>query len=37
MKKFTLLFLMLMAFGVSASFAQSNNDSISMVKVLGGH
>ncbi len=37
MKKFTLLFLMLMAFGVSASFAQTNNDSISIVKVFGGH
>ena len=26
-----------MAFGVSASFAQTNNDSISIVKVFGGH
>lgn len=37
MKKFTLLYLMLMAFGVSASFAQTNSDSISIVKVFGGH
>lgn len=28
---------MLMAFGVSASFAQTNSDSISIVKVFGGH
>ena len=37
MKKFTLLFLMLMAFGVSASFAQTSNDSIIITKVFGGH
>ena len=37
MKKITVLFLMLMVFGLSAAFAQANNDTIVMVKAFGGH